>query len=120
MESRAKLLGHPLHQMLIVIPLGLLVTSIAFDGLYYFGGRNPRWADISYWMIVSGLIGGLVAAVSGWIGWFAIPGGDPSQGDRPLARARQRLRGPGDLRRQLVPPQGRAHGPAGPGPAAVG
>jgi uncharacterized membrane protein len=75
MESRAKFLGHPLHQMLIVFPLGLLVTSVVFDGLYYFGGRNERWADIAYWMIVSGLIGGLVAAVPGWIDWFAIPSG---------------------------------------------
>ncbi len=26
MESRAKLFGHPVHQMLIVFPLGLLAT----------------------------------------------------------------------------------------------
>lgn len=75
MESRAKFLGHPLHQILIVFPLGLLVTAVAFDGVYYFGGRNPRWADISYWMIVAGLIGGVVAAVPGWVDWFAIPAG---------------------------------------------
>lgn len=74
-ESRAKAFGHPLHQMLIVVPLGLFVTAVVFDGLYYFGGRNPRWADIAYWMIVSGLIGGLVAAVPGWIDWTGIPRG---------------------------------------------
>jgi uncharacterized membrane protein len=75
MESRAKVLGHPLHQMLIVFPLGLLVTSVVFDAVYYFGGRNGRWADVSYWMIVAGLIGGVTAAVPGWIDWFAIPPG---------------------------------------------
>jgi uncharacterized membrane protein len=75
MESRFKVLGHPLHQILIVFPLGLLVTAVVFDGLHYFGGRDPRWADISYWMIVAGLIGGLVAAVPGWVDWFAIPSG---------------------------------------------
>ena len=31
MESRAKLLGHPIHPMLIVFPLGLLATAVAFD-----------------------------------------------------------------------------------------
>jgi hypothetical protein len=31
MESRAKLLGHPIHQMLIPLPLGLLSGSVAFD-----------------------------------------------------------------------------------------
>lgn len=75
MESRVKVLGHPLHQMLVVFPLGLLVTSVVFDGVYYFGGRHARWADVSYWMIVAGLIGGLTAAVPGWIDWFAIPRG---------------------------------------------
>ena len=31
MESRAKLLGHPIHQMLIVFPLGLLAMAVVFD-----------------------------------------------------------------------------------------
>lgn len=75
MESRAKLLGHPLHQMLIVFPLGLLVTAVVFDGIYHFGGHDPRWAWVSYWMIVAGLIGGVIAAIPGWIDWFAIPSG---------------------------------------------
>lgn len=75
MESRAKLLGHPLHQVLIVFPLGLLITAVVFDAVYYFGDRNPRWADISYWMIVAGLIGALAAAVPGTIDWLAIPSG---------------------------------------------
>ncbi|MBN9523160.1 DUF2231 domain-containing protein [bacterium] len=75
MESRAKVLGHSLHQMLLVFPLGLLVTAVVFDGVYYFLDRDPRWADIAYWMIVAGLVGGLAAAVPGWIDWFAIPHG---------------------------------------------
>ncbi|MFO0950739.1 MAG: DUF2231 domain-containing protein [Isosphaeraceae bacterium] len=75
MESRAKLLGHAVHPMLIVVPLGLFVTAVVFDGIYYFGGRNPEWARVAYWMIVSGLIGGMLAAVPGWIDWFAVPNG---------------------------------------------
>ncbi len=31
MESRAKILGHPIHQMLIPFPLGLLATGVVFD-----------------------------------------------------------------------------------------
>ena len=30
MESKAKVLGHPIHPMLIVFPLGLLATAVAF------------------------------------------------------------------------------------------
>ena len=74
MESRAKLFGHPVHQMLIVFPLGLLATSFIFD-IVYLATDNTRWADISFWMIASGIVGGLVAAIFGLIDFLAIPGG---------------------------------------------
>jgi uncharacterized membrane protein len=74
MESRAKLFGHPIHQMLIVFPLGLLATSFIFDIVFLATG-NGRFADISFWMIASGIIGGLAAAVFGLIDWLAIPKG---------------------------------------------
>jgi uncharacterized membrane protein len=74
MESRAKLFGHPVHQMLIVFPLGLLATSFVFD-IVYLATDNTRWADISFWMIASGIVGGLLAAVFGLIDFLAIPGG---------------------------------------------
>jgi len=74
--SRAKLLGHAAHPMLIVVPLGMFVGAEVFDAVYFFGGKsNPTWATIAYWMTVVGLIGGLVAAVPGWIDWFGIPSG---------------------------------------------
>lgn len=72
MESKAKFLGHAIHPMLIVFPLGLLLTSIVFDWVYFFT-ENGRWADISFWMITAGIIGGLAASVFGLIDWIAIP-----------------------------------------------
>jgi uncharacterized membrane protein len=74
MNARAKILGHPVHQMLIVFPLGLLGGSIIFD-IAYLVSRNGRWGDIAYWMIAVGVISGLVAAVFGLIDWLAIPAG---------------------------------------------
>ena len=74
MESRAKLFGHSIHQMLIVFPLGLLITSVVFDVIYLVTG-NGAWAGIAYWMIIAGLIGGLLAAIFGVIDWTAIPAG---------------------------------------------
>lgn len=72
MESRAKILGHPIHQVLIVFPLGLLATAIVFDVIYLFTG-NRLWFGLSYWLIPAGLIGGLLAAPFGLIDWLAIP-----------------------------------------------
>lgn len=72
MQSRAKLLGHPVHPMLIVFPLGLLATAVAFDIVALVQG-NSSWFRISFWMIAAGIIGGLLAAVFGLIDWIAIP-----------------------------------------------
>ncbi len=72
MKARARLLGHGIHPMLIVFPLGLLGASVAFD-IVHLATRDAEWANISYWMIIAGLIGGALAAVFGWIDWSAIP-----------------------------------------------
>lgn len=60
MESRAKLLGHPIHQILIVFPLGLLATAVIFDLIYLVLG-NPIMTTVAYWMISAGIIGGFLA-----------------------------------------------------------
>lgn len=72
MESRAKLFGHPIHQQLIVFPLGLLVTSVVFDVIHLVTG-NPIWAVVAFWMIVAGVVGGLAAAPFGIWDWIGIP-----------------------------------------------
>jgi uncharacterized membrane protein len=74
MRAKARLLGHPIHQMLIVFPLGLLATSLFFD-IAHLSSDNPQWGVISYWLINVGIISGLVAAVFGLIDWLAIPSG---------------------------------------------
>jgi uncharacterized membrane protein len=73
-ESKAKIMGHPLHPILIPFPLGLLSTSVIFDVVYLLTG-NGKWSEISFWMIAAGVIGGLAAAVFGLIDWLAIPSG---------------------------------------------
>lgn len=72
MDARAKLLGHPIHQMLIVFPLGLLATSFFFD-IAYLVTHRPDFEIVAYWTIFGGVIFGLIAAVFGLIDWMAIP-----------------------------------------------
>jgi uncharacterized membrane protein len=74
MESRAKLLGHPVPPMLIVLPLGLFIAAVVFDILYLWRG-SATFATVAYWNIAAGIIGGLLAAVFGLIDWLAIPTG---------------------------------------------
>jgi uncharacterized membrane protein len=74
MESRAKVLGHAAHPILIVFPLGLLATAVVFD-LIFLVTDNSRWTEMAFILIGAGVIGGAAAAIPGWIDWFAIPAG---------------------------------------------
>src|SRR5437764_15262897 len=74
MESRAKLLGHSVHKMLIVLPLGLLATAVIFD-IVSLATKSPTWTNAAYYMIPAGIVGGLAAAIFGFVDWLGVPGG---------------------------------------------
>ena len=78
MESRVKVAGHPLHQMLLVFPLGLLATAVVFDVIFLVTD-NPTWTQAAFYMIGAGVITGLMAAVPGALDWWAIPRGTRAQ-----------------------------------------
>jgi uncharacterized membrane protein len=72
MESRVKVAGHPVHPMLIVFPLGLLATAVGFDVVALISS-DSSWFHISYWIMIVGVVGGLLAAAPGVVDWIAIP-----------------------------------------------
>jgi uncharacterized membrane protein len=74
MESRAKAMGHAIHPMLIVFPLGLLATAVIFDILYLITDRSGFTVAAGY-TLAAGIIGGLIAGVFGLVDWLAIPAG---------------------------------------------
>ncbi|MDP9419717.1 MAG: DUF2231 domain-containing protein [Actinomycetota bacterium] len=73
-ESRVKFLGHAVHQQLIPFPLGLLVTAVIFDVFHLITDREEL-ANVAYWVIGAGIIGGLLAAPFGLIDWTGITKG---------------------------------------------
>ncbi len=74
MESKAKIFGHPIHPMLVVLPLGLFIAAVVFDASDLWRGSTTL-ASAAYWNIAAGVVGGLLAAVFGLIDWLAIPAG---------------------------------------------
>jgi uncharacterized membrane protein len=74
MEAKARLLGHPIHQMIIVLPLGLLMGGWLFDSGCAFLNR-ALLGEIGFWNTSAGIASGLIAAVFGLIDWTAIPAG---------------------------------------------
>lgn len=67
-----RLFGHPIHPMLIVLPLGLFIGAIVIDTIYLFTGGN-NLPSVSYFNISLGILGGLLAAIFGFTDWLAIP-----------------------------------------------
>ncbi|HKZ05772.1 MAG TPA: DUF2231 domain-containing protein [Methylomirabilota bacterium] len=67
-----KIAGHLIHPMLIVFPLGLLTTAVVFDLIGLVWGQD-MWYGVAYWMIVAGIVGGLLAAVFGVLDYVGLP-----------------------------------------------
>jgi len=74
LESRARLFGHSLHQILIVFPLGLFNTSVGFDMVRLIT-RKAHWSEMAYYIIVAGLLGGVAAVVAGCMDYWGVPPG---------------------------------------------
>lgn len=74
MESRAKLLGHPVHQMLIPIPAGLFIVGAVLDVVDVFA--DAAWIPtVTFWNLAIGIVSALVAAIFGTIDFLKIPHG---------------------------------------------
>src|SRR5438093_1049448 len=71
MKSRANLKSHPIHPMLVTLPIGLWTASLAYD-LAAVARDSRRLEDSADDMMLAGLIGALAAAVPGAIDYFAV------------------------------------------------
>jgi len=63
-----------MHPMLIVFPLGLFSAAVLFDLIRIFHG-GTGWGEAAFYDIAVGVVGGLLAAVFGFLDWLAIPSG---------------------------------------------
>jgi uncharacterized membrane protein len=70
--------GHPLHPILVTIPIGAWVSSLVFDIASHIVGRPGILAQGSQWLIAIGVIGALLAAMFGLLDLLAIPRGTPA------------------------------------------
>jgi uncharacterized membrane protein len=58
--------GHPFHPLLVPLPIGAFVSSLIFDILTRTrAGGLPYLVDGAFWLIGTGLISALLAAVPG-------------------------------------------------------
>ena len=64
--SSANVMGHPMHPILITLPIGLFVATFIFDLIFWQTG-NQVFATGALWLLGAGLIGAALAAITGLI-----------------------------------------------------
>lgn len=68
MQTPASISRHPVHPMLIVLPVGLWVFSLFCDLLYLGGAEAEIWSRLALYAMVGGFIGALTAvALPGFV-----------------------------------------------------
>ena len=65
MGSRASLLKHPIHPMLVPFPIALWSFSLISDAVYGLGWGGTLWNEIAFYTMAGGIVGALAAAVPG-------------------------------------------------------
>lgn len=70
-ESRASVLGHPLHPALIHFPIAALVMLVASDVAFVVAG-DAFWARASYWLACVGVGFGVLSGIAGSIDLFTV------------------------------------------------
>jgi uncharacterized membrane protein len=69
--SPASVKKHPLHPMLVTLPIGLWVFALVCDIVAAAGGESI-WSTVARYCIAGGIAGAVIAAVPGLIDYFSI------------------------------------------------
>ena len=75
MRTPASIAGHPIHPMLVPIPIGLWIFSLVCDLIGARGGADPAWATVALYCMGGGIVGALAAALPGLIDLVSLPPG---------------------------------------------
>ncbi len=71
-RSTATIARHPIHPMLVPVPIACFVGTLLTD-IVYWCSAEMMWADFSAWLVTIGFIVGLVAAIAGLIDFLSNP-----------------------------------------------
>jgi uncharacterized membrane protein len=78
MRTPAQIAGHPIHPMLVTIPIGLWIFSLVCDFIARGVAAPETWQAASMYAMVGGILGALAAAVFGLADLLSLPAGPKS------------------------------------------
>jgi uncharacterized membrane protein len=85
MRTPASIAGHPIHPMIVPIPIGLWLFSLFSDLMFRFGSGNPEWEIVAWYTMVGGIAGALIAALPGLVDLLSLPRSIKSTGVKHMA-----------------------------------
>ena len=75
MRTPASIAGHPIHPMLVTLPIGLWVFSLVADLCFAFGAGTAVWKTVAFYTMAGGFVGALAAAIPGLVDLLSLPPG---------------------------------------------
>ena len=75
MRTPASIAGHPIHPMLIPLPIGLWIFSLVCDLVFVSGLGGDVWRTVAFYTMAGGIVGALIAALPGIIDMLSLPAG---------------------------------------------
>ena len=75
MRTPASIAKHPIHPMLVPLPIGLWIFSLVCDVVFVLGLGGEVWRTVALYTMVGGVLGALVAAIPGLIDMLSLPEG---------------------------------------------
>lgn len=75
MKTPASIKGHPIHPMLVTIPIGCWILSFVADLIFLSTGNANPWNTVAYYAMLFGILGALAAAVFGLVDLLSLPPG---------------------------------------------
>lgn len=79
MKSSVNLANHPLHPILVPIPIGAFLLTLIGD-IAYTATSNTFWYSFSSWTMGIGIVGALLAAIPGFLDYISVvPEGEPKR-----------------------------------------
>lgn len=69
--STVALAGHPFHPLIVTFPIASLTGVLATDVGYWLTD-DLFWARASFWLLITGLLTGVVAAITGLLDFLRI------------------------------------------------
>ena len=75
MRTPARIAKHPIHPMLVPVPIGLWIFAFVCDLTFVLGSGVSLWFTLSFWTMIGGLIGAFIAAIPGFVDMLSLSGG---------------------------------------------